>query len=1158
MISNGIDLGDRSLAVAAVELDDEQIPQRLRALSLLLHDGGVIDEQYKVSRIAKRGLARRTRKRYQRTRRRPVDVRKALLEAGFPAPEATHLPPTPDPESKSLIERGGLGTRVHDAQFPHFARRALLTPIDDNDVARMLFSIAVLHIDRHRGWRNPWQSIDSMLRAIRTDEGDLQFTSAANRWLTAVGSRFGQQVRTYGEAGAVAINHGKAVRPNNRALAALGTDISKAHAATKRARGPEDLATLVSNFVVPVRPAQHDLAVELLLLAEIQGFDIESVEKLVRTVFWQEKPGFSKDVIGKCPLVEGQRRAAAYLPAVQEWKIRGFVANLRLRVDNEDARRLTGSETERLVTGLRSVKFRSDVRWGTLEDWLSEITSGRLKLNRNNRAGERASGSEDEDESSIETSRHPVIDGTNSLVLRDGSKWKSFKTWWVAADEASRIKLLGSLDPANSTESAELFRDTLIEDGTIDAEEFEEFMTKLPDGRVAYSATAIEKMLPLMRDGADLYEARQEAFGLEPDWSPPGIEWDAPRMNHPVLQVVRSGLNKSLTAIDTEVGVADFVRVEAARRSMSIKYEKRKFGGLAKENEARNVMARGVVEELGHKPSRGRVRAARIIADQGCKCAYGIACAGNVTLSPSNSELDHIIPRVEGSGNPRMNLVAVCRECNRKKGGRAFAAVATEEQVEAAVEQMKTWQLENFSPDLPKNLERHLRAKSADEVDMRSPTPTAQVSTQMCNMLESRYRPLGGETKCEPVNAGVAAEARRSAGFKKSRTDHRHHVVDAIIVASINNRVIPFLRERQAMRDYAYTFFSSEEHDARMAAADAYGLNTDYFNRWLAGLRTVINEITELLARNGEPPMRNGDGPADPIADLDVVAPRRPIRLKAAARNGEGVLIAADPLHEQTAVALEQKPLGDSWSKDEIFRIGDRDLHVSLRKALRESKKGLPVDPNRVLVGERGELAADDLAALTPRVPQVIVRGAAYAIGSVHHLRVYEFDDGSGPKRAFLPVYRFDVVQALREETDSAADRRSTHVQLHAGAVSYRSAATKRVTSLIEAIDSGEKVVQVGWIAPGDEIFLDDSKIIAEGKKGSAPPIWLNERRHYCSGFDASIGYLTVKPLVAASPEDVSTSSVKLRISLANSMTKVTVIRRDSLGRIKHAWRPER
>jgi CRISPR-associated endonuclease Csn1 len=1167
MISVGIDLGDRSLATSAVELDEEGIPLRVRALSLLLHDGGVIDEQYKVSRIAKRGQARRTRKRFDRKRRRPEDLKKVLLEHGFPAPENSELPPRPSEEIAGILENSVVADRLNDGQFPYFARRALLTKIDDQAQARLLFSCAVMHIDRHRGWRNPWQSIDSMLRSMRAEDDSITRTQGANRWLLAVSERFSTEVVTYGQAGAFAIERGKAVRPNDRILKSIGSDISKAHAATKKARSAHDLMPLVSKFVTPIRPYQQDLAFEIMLMADTQGFDPEAVEAIMKVVFWQEKPGFAVDVIGDCPLVTDPqaKRAASYLPSVQEWKIRGFIATLRATDEAEGAekRRLSQEESEHLFEKLSTAKDRSKVRWRTLEDWLAELADSKIRLNRNKRSdGSAASGAEDEDESSIEASRHPLIDNINSLVLRDGSKWKTLRDWWVKASRDDRELLLRSFDAATgidpeAQQKAFAFRDGLLEDGAFDAEEFENFMEKLPDGRVAYSSSAIDKMLPFMRGGADLYEARKQAFGLDETWTPPGIKWDEPRMNHPVLQVVRSGLNKSLTAIDNEIGVADFVRVEAARRSMSIKYEKRSHSNYAKENEARNATARQNIIDHGENPSRGRIRVARIIADQNCQCAYGIACAGKTTLSLDNTELDHIIPRAEGAGSPRKNMVAICNDCNRKKGGRPFAAFATEDQLEETVERMRAWQLDTFSPDLPRDMERILRAKSAGDVDLRSATPTSQVATQICNMLQNRYEHLGNDTKCEAVNAAVAAEARKSAEFRKSRTDHRHHVMDATIVACINPKVIPFLRERQAIRDYARTYPEGNEGRKRLKEkANAFGLETDYFNRWMAGLRTVVNEVVELLERDGEPVVSNGNGPGDPIASLDVVAPRRPIRLKAASRNKEDVLIAADPLHEQTAVAVEYKALGDAWTKDEIYRVADRDLHVQLRRAARESKNKLSEDPDRVGIGENGEIAADELVTLTPRIPQVLVRGAAYAIGSVHHLRVYEFDNGSGPKRAFLPVYHFDVVQALREESDAKAERRATHVELHPGSVTFRvlgsgSFGTKNATALLAHLDNGGSAKVVGWIAAGDEILLDSPDV----KSDDGPAEWADAVRMYCTKF-GNAQKMGVRPLILA--EDDSDGSAKTpRVSLSTGMSKITVIRRDTLGRIKLAWRPD-
>jgi CRISPR-associated endonuclease Csn1 len=1170
MISNGIDLGDRSLAVVSVELDDEGIPLKLRAQSLLLHDGGVIDEQYKVSRIAKRGNARRTRRRFARRRKRPVDLRKTLIAAGFPAPATDELPPHPSDEVVGALAKSSVGGKLHDGQFPWFARRALLTKINDEEQAKLLFAIAALHIDRHRGWRNPWQTVDSMLRTMRGDDGSLELSAGAKRWFLAASERFSTDVRSYGECGALAVENGQAVRLNKRVAGRLGGDAIKIGAQIKKSKGPDDLVPILHEFAVPVRPFQQDLAYELFQIGEIQGFDRSAVETIVKAVFDQEKPGFNPDVIGDCPLIEGQKRAASYLPSVQEWKIRGFVANLRATEPDGTKRRLSIDEQNFLTEKLSTEKERNKVRWGSLEDWLNDLNGSQLKINRNKRKGAEASGSTDEDEGSVETSRHPIIDSINALVLKNGSEWRTFRDWWKDATFDDRELLLKSLDAAshdgrNESDPATEFRDRLLEEEAFDSEHFETFVEKIPDGRVAYSAEAITKMLPYMREGADLYEARKEAFGLEETWAPPGPTWEEPGMkNHPVLQVVRSGLNKSLGAIDSEIGVADFVRVEAARRSMTLKTDRQALSNFAKEGQARNIAARENIEEHGEKTSRGRIRAARIIADQNNQCAYELACSGT-TLSLDNTELDHIIPRSVGAGNPRKNMVACCADCNRKKGDRAYGSLVDEGTLEKTIERMRSWQLHIFSPDLPRDMERILRAKSENDVDLRSPTPTSQVATQICNMLADRYSHLGpNETICESVNAAIGAEARKTAGWKKSRTDHRHHVVDAAIVACVNSKVIPFLRERQAMRDYAYNFRKgSPRHEELMAAAKDYGMNQDYFNRWVAGLTSIVNELRELLDRDEEPTV--GDDPErdEPIDSLDAVVPRRPIRLKALSQNGNGVLVASDPLHLETASPVSYKPLGALWTKEEVFRVADRDLHVSLRKVLRDTGKELPPDANRVASGMNGEVAADQLVAMTDLIPQVIVRDAVHAIGSVHHLRIYEYEGAKGVRRDAVPIYHFDVVQALREETDLNSDRRATHVNLHPGAVSLRSEKPGTVDGLRGALDQGQPVKMIGWIAPGDEIVVDDLETIAWYPSEDTPETWKRVRRTYVTGFAPRNGRLNLLPLIPGwpDPRDAEELGIKLNKNVRGLLTfpkldQVTVVRRDSLGRVKSLWRP--
>lgn len=1154
-IDVGVDPGERSLAIAAVKADREDVPMAVEAMSLVLHDGGVADEKSSKSRLAVRGKKRRDRGRRRRKRNRDKEIKHLLDEHGFPLDADESL-------KAEIVER--FGKRSEPARFPFFARVAMLDPIEDKALARHLFAVAVSHIDRHRGWRNPWVSFKTMLHQTKGSDG-LHMTEQGEQWNKAVSMALGSSVpRTLGECAKFAIERDSGVRPTKYARgkamdASPDSDkikLDKVQKKIKSAKSTEELSHYAQWFALPIRPFQQDLLCEILLCANAQGFDEKSVLIIAEKVFEQAEPGVDKDKIGPCALEGGERRAPDFLPSVQEFVVRGFVNNLRV-VDGGEERHLSGDESEALSNFLLTLRDREKASIRELERLLAETTGEARRIKRDKDAL-RA-----EDEEAVYRGKPPV-DRVNELIQKHKSKWKSLHTWWRKADRDERERLLSSFDSATRSKDTEQFVQSLVESRTIDDTDLEAFAEALPGGRSKYSQKAINKILTLMRSGKGLYTARKQAYDLPEDWKPEGALWDRPRFDHPVLQVARSQIAPILTTIDREVGIPTSIRMEMARQTLRLKTPSEAQDTRHKQRRELNKAARDEAESIGLK-GKGAVRKLRIIGDQNTQCAYQLACKG-AALDPFKAEIDHIVPSSVGANNTRANLVAVCEACNQFKSDRPFAVVASEGQLESTIERVKGWNFEVFGLTLEKDMIARLKTTEPDELDERVPTTTAQTAKELIGMVADRYGRKGEQIETGSVMALLVGEARFTAGLNdvlpgsrasgrfKSRQDNRNHLVDAIVTACINDRVIPILRIRAGLRDFAGLNKGNRSEDGLVTAANEYegeeNYQITYFRRWLVGLKGLKRQLEELFERDIPPgEFRAHTGEKRNPLDLDAVVPRRPLRLKA----------YGGPLHEENPRGLEEKRLGDEWTAAELKRVADEAIAAEMVRLAKRtaSHPSLPPDTSRRLEINDRLLTAESPILMVHKSGAVMVRGASFIAANIHHLRVYRVDGQVRP----LWVYAIDVVRASQaaHANGPVTDGRPTSLQLIPECVSLRNGSAV----LRYAAVDGHLGSHVAWIAPGDELCIGDTSLVkARFKRGEPKSCELPEahtplnhirRWNYAGGTGST---MIIKPAVvdpnALTVGDERSEREIMRFEFKVAMLtdpSVVIIRRDPLGR---------
>lgn len=183
------------------------------------------------------------------------------------------------------------------------------------------------------------------------------------------------------------------------------------------------------------------------------------------------------------------------------------------------------------------------------------------------------------------------------------------------------------------------------------------------------------------------------------------------------------------------------------------------------------------------------------LRETGNKCIY---CGKQITSA--TAEVDHIYPKKAGGINVFANLVASCKTCNEKKKGRTplEAGLVPESEI---IEHIK----KNLKPKIliryvGKGKQRKKRTIALyNDLKLKILEDATNMNTLNLNSIRymsyasigwrhmrDELRGLAGNDKLpiERQSGIYTAHFRKWWGFTKERGNHRHHALDAVILAS--------------------------------------------------------------------------------------------------------------------------------------------------------------------------------------------------------------------------------------------------------------------------------------------------------------------------------------------------------------------------------------
>lgn len=934
----GIDVGSYSIGMAAIAIDDDGKPTEILSAISLIHDSGVDPDSAKsaATRLATSGIARRTRRLYRRKRKRLAKLDKFISSQGWPLKEFEEY---------------------EDPFYPWRVRAELATtPITDKQELGEKLSIALRHIARHRGWRNPYSKVTALYAVAEPSDA---LVSIQEQCATELG---------------------RPIPPTTT----VGQLVASMNLGKTRLRGEDSL--------LAARPRQSDNANEIHAIARVQGLSNELVKQIIDHVFAAESPkGSAAERVGKDPLQPTKKRALKASDAFQLYRIAALIGNLRIRGGKKN-RRLTTEETRLVFDYLRSLPAKQEPTW--------QLVAEQLRIDRGNLVGTAIMTDDGE-----RAGAKPPVHETNRLM--ESTKIKPLAAWWKSADADARAAMVKALSNAEvddfDSQAGAQVQEFFFGISDEDQEKLDGL--HLPIGRAAYSEDTLVRLTKRMiGEGMDLYEARQAEFKIPNDWAPPAPEIGE-RVGNPAVDRVLKATARWLNAAERQWGAPKSVNIEHVRAAFMSESSARELDRDNQQRAKRNVkVVAEMQEKLGieGRPSRADVWRFQSIQRQNGKCAY---CG--TQISYMNSEMDHIVPQAgEGSTNTRDNLVAVCHECNSSKSNIAFAVWAENTSrpgvsVQKAVERTRHWVTdsglrESEFKKFRKQVCDRLRRKATDEpIDARSLESVAWMANELCSRIAQKFK--DGDTKVRVYKGALTAEARRASGIAgklefvdgkgKSRLDRRHHAVDAAVVAFMSHYVAETLALRSNMK------FDQELRRKAPQWREFTGSDHVHqveWTKWKYRMQALAELLNNALAQDRIVVMHN-------------------LRL----RLGNGAA------HEDTIGKLTRIKVGDAISTTDIDRASSEALWCALtRDPDFDPKTGLPENPNRTIRIHGTHLTASDEITVFPvAAASVPIRdGFAKLGGNYHHVRLFRVPSGKKYNYFLMRVYTIDLLKFRKED----------------------------------------------------------------------------------------------------------------------------------------------
>jgi len=737
----GLDLGPNSIGWSLVDESNHKIVGsgvRIFPEGVDNFDTGKGKEE---SRNETRRVARSMRRQIARRAQRKWRLRKALIDVGL-------FPSNPDEQA----------TLYRDEDPYQLRAKAISEKITPYQFGRVL-----LHLNQRRGFKSNRKTdtkdkeVKGLLAEISVLEG--QIKDSGNKTL-------GQY------------------------LAQLRSEDPHARIRTKHTR--RDMYEVEFNAIWEAQARHHpDLLTDTLRYGARgkQAFPIKPEKLHGKTdwltayglygiLFFQRKMYWPKSMIGLCELEKKELRCPRAHRQAQRFRLLSEVNNLRIIDSSSNTERCLSDEERTLL--LDKLSQEKEMTFKKIKEALGFLES--IKFN-------------------LEKGKRPKLLGAPVDALLAGQNVCGPKWYERPEDEKNQIVQL-LLD---NDRDEDALMDQAITLWELTPQQAEALLdVDFPSGHLHLSLKAINKLLPhmergliYMADDAPENSALAAAGYLRPDQLRERIYDKLPmpdRMNdaklsnlpNPVVRRSLTEVRKVVNAIVREYGKPDAVHIEMARSMRMGKQKRDEYNKNMRKREATRDMAADKIRQHGIQVTREAINRYLMWDQQNHECVYTGKAISVAQLFGGEIDVDHILPYSRSLDDSQMNKVVCFRHANADKTNRTpyeWLAESDPNRYDQLCQRAENLPYPKYRRFLQKELD-------LDQFISRQLVDTAYISKLTAEYLrclfDNDHDVLGlkGQYTSELRYQWGLHEILRDDGLDlKNRDDHRHHAVDAIVIA---------------------------------------------------------------------------------------------------------------------------------------------------------------------------------------------------------------------------------------------------------------------------------------------------------------------------------------------------------------------------------------
>lgn len=777
----GLDIGTNSIGWWLYATKEGEVTDVLDGGVRIFSDGR--DPKSKASLAVDRRAARAQRRRRDRFLRRKAALMKRMAEAG--------LMPQDPTEAKTL---------------------ALLDPYQlraeglDRDLPLTHFGRVLFHMNQRRGFKSN----------RKTDRGDNESGKIKDATARLDQAMMIKHARTYGEF----LHIRRAAAPNPKQVPTVRTRLSVAR------RDNTDKEETGYDFY----PDRRHLAEEFdKLWAKQAAYHDALTNDLrdeIRLIIFHQRP-LKPPKVGLCLFTDEPRIPSAH-PLNQRRILFETVNALLISERGAAARGLTREEREQIVHALDNKKHTKSLAGMT------------LKL----KALGRVIGLRPEQAFTLETANRDSI--ACDPVRASLSHPDRFGPNWSGLDAAAQWHVIDQIRTVQSDAEHDALVAWLISTHGLDRDHAEATSdAPLPEGYGRLGLTATTRILASLEAEVIPYSTAVARCGWHHSDGRTGEVLDAlpyygkildrhvipgtydeidddvtryGRITNPTVHIGLNQLRRLVNKIITVYGTPNEIVVELARDLKLSEDQKREVQGTIKKNTAAAIRRGEKLEEMGVRNNGANRMVLRLWEDLGDdvmtrNCPYSGQRISAGMLFDGSCDVDHILPYSRTLDDGFSNRTLCLREYNRQKTDKtpweAWGGSAKWTAIEGNLKNLPANKAWRFAPDAM------ARFEGENEFSARALKDTQYLSRIARTYLDALYDGQDGKSHVWVVPGRLTEMLRRHWGLNgieiltdhdsntvkaKNRNDHRHHAIDAAVIAATDRSLIKRISD-MAKRD---------------------------------------------------------------------------------------------------------------------------------------------------------------------------------------------------------------------------------------------------------------------------------------------------------------------------------------------------------------------